>query len=324
MVKKISFVVYRIVDGKPLFLVARRPVSKIWQYPTAKCEVDENYIDCAFREIEEELGEVKILNFTDLRHEFSFHANSQEYVENALAFEISEVVQLQQEEFDEYKFLEINEAKALVEYDNHRDILQKVYDLIETSKITKFFIIVAPTACGKSVIIKDLLEKFPDEFERVKTYMTREFKRAEDSLLRIHVSKAEFEDLDRKGLLIEKNFHDDNWYGSSYKLIESAYHSGKNLIAEIDINGAKHLKGIFSNIVTIFITAPIDEIEFRLRERGGHNEPEIARRLEIAKREILQKDFCDFIVENRQGEYETTFKQIVQIIEKNKGTKSLQ
>lgn len=317
MRKKVSIIVYRYEEGHPKFLVARRPESKIWQYPTAKCEESEGYIDCAFREVREELGKVRILNFTDLHDSFEFESDRGKFVEQVVSIEIDDVERLQEEEFDQYEFLDLAEAKSRVEFETHKNYLEKVHSMLTKNKESKFFIIVAPTACGKSVIIKDLLEKFPQSFERVKTYMTRELKRAEDALLRVRVSKEEFLKMYENGELIEKNFHDGNWYGASYNLIEGAYKSGKHLLAEIDINGAVELKKHFSNLITIFITAPIDEIEYRVRERGGHTEEEIARRLEIAKKEISRKDECDFVVENMQGQYEETFAKIKGIIRQN-------
>ncbi len=307
-------VVYKIKDKKPLFLVCRRPQTKIWQYPTAKCEEGESYIDCAFREIEEELGLVRILNFTDLKMSFEFESEHGEFIENVVAIEIDNVQKLQDEEFDEYEFLSADEAKSKLEFTSHKKYIDIVIKLLEEKKENKFIILVAPTACGKSVIIKDLMTTYPDKFERVKTYMTREFKRPEDPILRVHVSKDEFLKMYDQGKLIERNFHDNNWYGSSYTLIADAYKSGKTILAEVDINGAVELKKHFSNIITIFITAPTHEIEYRLRERGGHDDEEIARRMEIAKKEISRKEECDFVVENLQGKYEQTFDSIKKII----------
>jgi len=301
---KVSLVVYKLVDGKPLFLIAKRPDSGIWQYPTATCEKGEHYLNCAFREIKEELGEVTILNFTDLRKSFDFQTNRGNYREHVVAFEIEKVLKLQEIEFCEYEFLPIQDATKRVHFSEHRENLKLVNKIILADKCSKFFIFVAPTASGKSVIIKTMLAKYPDKLERVKTYMTRPFKRAEDELLRVYVTKDKFLDLDARGLLIEKNYHDGNWYGSSYRLIEESLKSGKNLIAEVDINGLKELKKKFSNIVSIFIEAPLDQIELRVRERGGHNEDEILKRLEIAKKELSEKRFCDYIVKNLQGQLE--------------------
>lgn len=311
MRQKVSMVVYKMEQGKPHFLVARRPDSKIIQYPTGTCEENEGYLDCAFREVKEELGDVTILNFTDLNKSFNFTSDSgRAYEEHVVAFEIDEVVNLQKEEFDSYEFLDCSSACKKVNYDTHRKNLELVNDIIIAKDYTKFIIFVAPTACGKSVIIKTLLDKYPNLFERVKTYMTREFKRAEDSLLRIHVSHEEFEQLDKKDKLIEKNFHDGNWYGSSYDLIESSLKSGKNILAEVDINGLNELQKHFHNIISIFINAPLDEIEFRLRERGGHNNEEVSRRLVIAQKEIARKDECSKIITNKQGELEKTLEEV--------------
>jgi len=319
--QKVSMIVYRKIGQKFEFLVAQRPNSKIWQYPTANCEKGEKYRDCAFREIKEELGDVNILNFTDLNKSFSFESSSGKYKEHIVSFEIAKIDKLQEAEFSRCKFLPVAEAQKCVFYEQHKKYLEVVYDLVKSDKVTKFFIFVAPTASGKSVIIKNLLDSNPEVFERVRTYMTRKFKRAEDSLLRVYATKIEFLKLYKAGKLIERNYHDGNWYGSSFKLVEEGYKSGKHILAEVDINGLRSLKTHFSNIISFFILAPLDEIEFRVKERGGHNEQEIAKRLKIAKEEISQKDFCDNIVRNPQGKLDQTIIKIKDIISAKTGKK---
>lgn len=312
--EKVSFVVYKVVDRKILYFVGKRPGQDIFLHPTAKLEEGENYIEAGFREIKEELGDVIILNFTDLKRDFTFSNEFGEFRESVVAFEIKDVVKIQEEEFSSYDFLSKEEALGKLTYANHRNNIKGVEKLLSESRETKFFIFVAPTASGKSVVIKSLLGSFPNEFERVKTYMTREFKRAEDPLLRIHVNKEEFDELDKRGMLIEKNFHDGNWYGSSFKLIEKSLRTGKNLIAEVDINGLRVLNTHFHNIISIFISSPLDEMELRLRERGGHSEQEIAKRLEIAKMEISQKDYSTYVVENRQGRLDDAIHEILEVV----------
>jgi len=96
---------------------------------------------------------------------------------------------------------------------------------------------------------------------------------------------------------IEYNFYDDNYYGTSKRRFGEL--KGKKTAMIIDVNGAKNVKKIYQDAITIFIMPPsLDELRRRLVSRGDNTPEEIERRLDKAKGEIEASSNFDFVVEN--------------------------
>ena len=107
--------------------------------------------------------------------------------------------------------------------------------------------------------------------------------------------------IDENGFL-EYTTYCDNYYGTPLKEALAVLDSGKNLILEIECDGAKNVKKIFPDAVLIMLIPPTFAIqEERLRGRGTETEEVILKRLEKAKREIEQLDAYDYIVYNYNG-----------------------
>ena len=116
------------------------------------------------------------------------------------------------------------------------------------------------------------------------------------------IDREEFERrIDENGFL-EYTTYCDNYYGTPLKEALAVLESGKNLILEIECDGAKNVKKIFPEAVLIMLIPPTFSIqEERLRGRGTETEEVILKRLEKAKREIEQLDAYDYIVYNYNG-----------------------
>ncbi|MBR2381550.1 MAG: guanylate kinase [Clostridia bacterium] len=116
------------------------------------------------------------------------------------------------------------------------------------------------------------------------------------------IDKEEFQRrIDDNGFL-EYTTYCDNFYGTPLKEALAVLDSGKNLILEIECDGAKNVKRIFPEAVLIMLIPPTFAIqEERLRGRGTETEEVILKRLEKAKREIEQIDAYDYIVYNYNG-----------------------
>ena len=116
------------------------------------------------------------------------------------------------------------------------------------------------------------------------------------------IDKEEFQRrIDENGFL-EYTTYCDNFYGTPLKEAMAVLESGKNLILEIECDGAKNVKKIFPDAVLIMLIPPTFSIqEERLRGRGTETEEVILKRLEKAKKEILQIDAYDYIVYNYNG-----------------------
>lgn len=116
------------------------------------------------------------------------------------------------------------------------------------------------------------------------------------------IDKEEFQRrIDENGFL-EYTTYCDNYYGTPLKEAIAVLESGKNLILEIECDGAKNVKKIFPEAVLIMLIPPTFAIqEERLRGRGTETEEVIQKRLEKTKREIEQLDAYDYIVYNYNG-----------------------
>ena len=116
------------------------------------------------------------------------------------------------------------------------------------------------------------------------------------------IDREEFERrIDENGFL-EYTTYCDNYYGTPLKEALAVLENGKNLILEIECDGAKNVKKIFPEAVLIMLIPPTFSIqEERLRGRGTETEEVILKRLEKAKREIEQIDAYDYIVYNYNG-----------------------
>ena len=116
------------------------------------------------------------------------------------------------------------------------------------------------------------------------------------------IDREEFQRrIDDNGFL-EYTTYCNNYYGTPLKEALAVLENGKNLILEIECDGAKNVKKIFPDAVLIMLIPPTYAIqEERLRGRATETEEVILARLEKAKREIAQLDAYDYIVYNYNG-----------------------
>jgi guanylate kinase len=90
-----------------------------------------------------------------------------------------------------------------------------------------------------------------------------------------------------------------NWYGTPRKSLEDAAREGKDLVLEIDVQGALQVKEKLPAALAIFVLPPSrEDLEHRIRARGQDSEDEIERRLDRAHQEILNYARYDFVVIN--------------------------
>ncbi|MEI0563204.1 guanylate kinase [Brachyspira pulli] len=165
--------------------------------------------------------------------------------------------------------------------------------------MSNIVVITAPSAAGKTTLIKKYLSNHPNATFSV-SYTTRTQRPNEvDGKDYYFIDKEKFEQMINDGDFIEWASVHDNYYGTSFRELEKADDEEKILILDIDIQGALYIKekGIDANY--IFITPPSMEIlKKRLEGRGTETEESIKLRLWNAKRELEYKDKFDIIIEN--------------------------
>ena len=137
-------------------------------------------------------------------------------------------------------------------------------------------------------------------------------------------SRMEFEDLIKEGKMLEYACFCSEYYGTPVDYVLNKLEEGKNVILEIEVQGALQVKEKYPDAVLIFLTPDnIYELKDRLIKRGSETEEKINMRTERAKEEILLVDKYDYIVINRV--VKTAACDIVKIVqsEKNKAFRNL-
>lgn len=160
-------------------------------------------------------------------------------------------------------------------------------------------VISAASGSGKSTLLRRLLEAHP-ELEFSVSYTTRAPRGQEREGVDYHyVSREEFERRLAAGEFLEYAEVFGHYYGTHRGAVEAARAQGRDVVLDIDVQGARQLKSKLPEAVTIFILAPSRaELERRLRARGEDAEEAIQRRLKAAAGEIARWTDYDYVVVN--------------------------
>jgi len=161
------------------------------------------------------------------------------------------------------------------------------------------FIISAPSGSGKSTLVHRLLENVPGLKFSI-SYTTRPPRGHERSGESYHfISRAEFEERIARGEFLEHAEVFGNYYGTHRSVLNEALAEGKDLVLDIDVQGAAQLKSKLPEAVTIFILAPsLQILEQRLRARSEDTDDIIKRRLHDAAEEIRNYCLYDYVIIN--------------------------
>jgi guanylate kinase len=166
---------------------------------------------------------------------------------------------------------------------------------------TVVFIVSAPSGSGKSTLVTSLLARDPSLRFSV-SYTTRAPRGHEKPGESYnYISRQEFQERVQRGEFLEHAEVFGNFYGTHRNILSEAESEGKDLILDIDVQGARQLKERIPEAVSIFILAPSrDILEQRLRARSEDSETVIQRRLRDAAEEIRNYAQYDYVLVNRQ------------------------
>jgi len=169
--------------------------------------------------------------------------------------------------------------------------------------MTTVFIISAPSGSGKSTLVARLFAGVPGLMFSI-SYTTRAPRGTEvDGQSYRYITRQEFEDRIAKDEFLEWDEVFGNYYGTHRSVLDEARGSGKDLVLDIDVQGARQLTEKIPEAVTVFILPPSRQIlEQRLRARGEDPEPVIQRRLRDAAQEIRNYQKYDYVLINREVE----------------------
>jgi guanylate kinase len=168
--------------------------------------------------------------------------------------------------------------------------------------MTTVFIISAPSGSGKSTLVERLMATVPGMMFSV-SYTTRAPRGHEKDGESYHfVAREEFEAMIARGEFLEwAQVFGNHYYGTHQGILEAARAAGRDLVLDIDVQGARQLRDRIPEAVTIFILAPSRKVlEDRLRARGEDREDVIERRLREAAVEIQKYKDYDYVLINRE------------------------
>ncbi|HEX9685372.1 MAG TPA: guanylate kinase [Burkholderiales bacterium] len=161
------------------------------------------------------------------------------------------------------------------------------------------FIVSSPSGGGKTSLVKALLEAEPEVRLSV-SYTTRPARPGEVDGRDYHFVMAPvFERMLEAGEFLESAVIYGNHYGTSQKWIERERADGRDVVLEIDWQGAQQVRRLIRQVVSIFIMPPSPQIlESRLRGRGQDSEEVVARRLAAAREEISHVSEYEYVIIN--------------------------
>ena len=140
------------------------------------------------------------------------------------------------------------------------------------------------SGAGKGTVMKRLLEKYNDYALSISVTTRNPRPGEEDGREYFFRTKEEFEKLIKEDALIEYAQYVENYYGTPRSYVEEQLQAGKNVILEIEIQGAMKVKEKIPEALLVFVTPPtVEELEKRLKGRGTETAQVIAERLARAK-----------------------------------------
>ncbi len=189
----------------------------------------------------------------------------------------------------------------------HKMLMQKEGILLVVS---------GPAGSGKGTIVGHLLNKYPDAYVYSVSATTRPPRVMEqDGVQYYFLSKEAFEERIEQGQMLEYAQYCGNYYGTPKQAIVEQLSQGKNVILEIEVQGALNVKHIMPEALLVMVLPPdFTTLEKRLRGRGTNTEEDIQNRLRRSREELKVLDQYDYVIVNDDGKSEEAAETLAQIV----------
>lgn len=161
------------------------------------------------------------------------------------------------------------------------------------------FVVAAPSGAGKSSLVKALLDRDPGVALSI-SYTTRAPRPGEADGREYHfVSRETFQAMLEAGEFLECAQVYGNWYGTSRRWIENAMQDGRDVVLEIDWQGAAQVRRLFPGTLSVYILPPsLEALRSRLAARGQDSTEVISHRLAAAKEDMSHLAEFDYVIIN--------------------------
>ena len=175
------------------------------------------------------------------------------------------------------------------------------------------FVVTGPSGAGKGTLEHELLRRVPGRLELAVSATTRPRRPQEEHGVHYwFLDGEEFDQVVADGGLLEWVTFAGHRYGTLESEIERIRANGRAPLLDLEIEGALTVRDKVPGSVTIFVDAPLAELERRLRERATESSGEIGERLELARRQKEHADEFDYVVVN--DELDRALDELVRIV----------
>ena len=168
--------------------------------------------------------------------------------------------------------------------------------------ISPVFVVTGPSGAGKGTLIGLLLPRFPVLRPAVSATTRPQRPKEEDGVDYWFLDDAEFTRRVEGDEFLEWVEYVENRYGTLQSEIERIREEGGAPLLELETEGALRVKQKVPGAVTIFVTAPVEELLRRLEERATESTGTIEKRIELARKQLEEADQFDYVVENDDRE----------------------
>lgn len=183
------------------------------------------------------------------------------------------------------------------------------------SSVDGLLLIDGPSGAGKSSLIETALQRQPG-LAYIKRTASRPRRSTDSPDEYEFVTVQDFESGERLGEFLEfKEFLFDMRYGLRWENVASALRKDPVALGIMNLGNVRHVKTVVPQATTILVEAPPGDLIRRLRDRGTHSEEAIEERIHNAGLATLHRDMYDFVIKNREGEFERAAQELLGILQ---------